>query len=50
MGRTPYPGERNSVPILQEAVWDPEPVWVGAEIISPPGIRSPERPVHTQSQ
>ena len=31
-------GERESVPIAQEAVWFPGLVWTGVENISPPGF------------
>ena len=34
---------RNSVPIVQGAVWNPGPVWTGAEDLAPTGIRSPGR-------
>jgi len=41
------PGE-DSVPIVQEAEWAPEPVWMGAEYLTPhrdliPGPSSPQR-------
>jgi len=42
------PGE-DPVPIVQEAGWAPGPVWTGAEILAPTGIRSPDRPAHSQS-
>jgi len=32
----------HSVPIVQEAVWAPGPVWTGAENLAPSGIRSSE--------
>jgi hypothetical protein len=38
-----YLQERDLVPILQEAGWAPGPVWTGAEILAPTGIRSPDR-------
>ena len=28
----------NPVPIVQEAGWAPEPVWIGAENLAPPGF------------
>jgi hypothetical protein len=31
------PGE-DPVPIVQEAGWAPEPVWIGAENLAPPGF------------
>ena len=37
------------VPIVQEAGWTPGPVWTGAENLVPTGIRSPDRPVRSQS-
>jgi hypothetical protein len=43
-----YPG-KDPVPIVQEAVWDPGPVWTGAENLAPAGIRSPDRPTRSQS-
>jgi hypothetical protein len=32
-----YPG-KDPVPIAQEAGWAPEPVWIGAENLAPPGF------------
>jgi hypothetical protein len=29
---------KDPVPIVQEAGWAPEPVWIGAENIAPPGF------------
>jgi hypothetical protein len=29
---------KDPVPIVQEAVWAPEPVWIGAENLAPPGF------------
>ena len=43
-----YPG-KNTVPIIQEAGWAPGPFWTGAENLAPTGIRSPDRPVRSQS-
>jgi len=40
---------KDPVPIVQEAVWAPGPVWTGAENLAPTGIRSPDRPAHSQS-
>ena len=37
------------VPIVQEAGWAPGPVWTGAENLAYTGIRSPDRPVRSQS-
>ena len=44
-----YPRERDPAPIAQEAGWAPGPVWVGAENIAATGIRSPDRPAHSDS-
>ena len=43
------PGERDPVPIVQEAGWAPEPVWRGAEILALTGIRSSDRAVRSES-
>jgi hypothetical protein len=40
---------KDPVPIVQDAGWAPEPVWTGAENLSPTGIRSPDRPARSQS-
>ena len=40
---------KDSVPIVQEAGWAPEPVWTGAENLSPTRIRSTDRPARSQS-
>ena len=41
---------KDPVPIVQEAGWDPGPVWTGAENLAPPtGILSPDRPDRSQS-
>jgi len=42
------PGE-DPVPIVQEAGWNPGPVWTGAENLAPIGIRSSVRPARSQS-
>jgi hypothetical protein len=42
-----YPGI-DSVPILQEAGWDPGPFWTGAENLASTRIRSPDRPARCQ--
>ena len=42
------PGE-DPVPIVQETVWAPRPVWIGVENLTPTGIRSPDRPARSQS-
>jgi hypothetical protein len=36
------------VPIVQEAVWVPEPVWTGAENLAAIGIRFPDRLARSQ--
>ena len=40
---------KDPVPIVQEARWDPGPVWTVAENLSVTGIRSPDRPGRKQS-
>ena len=40
---------KDPVFIAQEAGWAPRPVWTGAENLAPTGIRSPDRPVRSQS-
>jgi hypothetical protein len=40
---------KDPVPIVQEAGRAPGPVWTGAENLAPTGIRSPDRPSHSQS-
>jgi len=37
------------VPIVQETVWAPGPVWTGAENLAFTAIRSPDRPARSQS-
>ena len=50
---TPCPGrftpEKDPVPTVQEAGWDPGSVWTGAENLSPTGIRSLDRPARSES-
>jgi hypothetical protein len=43
-----YPG-KEPVSIVQEAGWAPGPVWTGRENLTSNGIRSPDRPVSSQS-
>jgi hypothetical protein len=43
-----YPRERSGTHCT-EAGWAPGPVWTGAENLAPTGIRSPDRPAHSQS-
>ena len=40
---------KDKVPIVQKSGWAPEPVWTGAENFASTGIRSPDRPSHSQS-
>jgi hypothetical protein len=40
---------KDPVPIVQEAGWDPGPVWTGAENLALTGIRSPDRPARSQT-
>ena len=40
---------KDPVPIVQDAGWAPGPVWTGAENLAPTRIRSPDRPVRSQS-
>jgi hypothetical protein len=40
---------KDLAPIVQEAGWAPEPVWTGAENLTPTGIRSPDSPACSQS-
>ena len=53
-GSASHPGHslppgKDPVPIVQEAAWAPGPVWPGVENLAPIGIRSPDRPAHSQS-
>jgi hypothetical protein len=43
-----YPG-KDPISILWKAVWVPAPVWMGAETLTPTGIRSPDLPAHSDS-
>jgi hypothetical protein len=45
----PFTPEKDAVPIVQEAGWAPGPVWTCAKNLAPTGIRSPDRPPHSQS-
>ena len=40
---------KDPVPIVQDAVWAPGPDWTSAENLAPTGIRSQDRPAHSQS-
>jgi len=44
------PPKKDTVPIVQEVEWAPGPVWMGAENLSPTGIRSPDRTDRTEIQ
>ena len=44
-----YPRERDPIPIVQEAVWAPGPVWTDAENLDLTGIRSPDRTARSES-
>jgi len=44
-----YLRERDPVPIVQEAVWDPGAVWTGAENLAPIAIRFPNSPGRSES-
>ena len=43
-----YPG-KDPVPIVQNAEWALETVWIGAENLTPTGIRSPDLPARSES-
>jgi hypothetical protein len=40
---------KDPVPVVQEAGWDPGPVWIGAENLAPTGIQSLDLPAHSKS-
>ena len=40
---------KDSVPVVQEAGWASEPVWIGVENSAPTGIRSPNLPARSES-
>jgi hypothetical protein len=50
---TPRPGRitprKDPVPIVQETVWAPGPVWTGVEYLAHTGIRSPDRSARSES-
>ena len=50
---TPRPGRfspgKDTVPIVQVALWAPGPVWTGVENFAPTGIRSSDRPALSES-
>ena len=41
--------EKDPVFIVQVAGWAPGPIWTGMENFAPTGIRSPDRPAHSES-
>ena len=47
MSRPLFTPGKDPVPILQEAVWAPRPVWTGAENLASTGIRSPDLPARS---
>ena len=44
-----YPRVIDPVPIVREAGWASGPVWTVAENLAPTRIRTPDRPVHSES-
>ena len=52
-GSAPHPDRstpgKDPVPIVQEAGWAPGPVCTVADNLVPTGIRSPDRPAHSES-
>jgi hypothetical protein len=42
------PPGKDPVPIVCEVEWAPGPVWTGAENLAPTGVRSPDRPAHSE--
>jgi hypothetical protein len=40
---------KDLISLIHEAGWVPGPVWTGSENLAPTGIRSPDRPAHSQS-
>jgi hypothetical protein len=42
------PPGKDPVPIVQEAGWASEPVWIGAENLALTGIRSPDFPARSE--
>ena len=41
-------GEKDPVPIVQEAGWAPGLVWTGKENLVPTGLRTPDRPYRSE--
>ena len=48
MPRPLFTPRKDPVSIVQEAGWDPGPVWTGAENLASIGIRSLDRPARRQ--
>ena len=48
MARLLFTPRKDPVPIVQEVVWAPGPVWTGVENLAPTGIRSPDCPARSQ--
>jgi len=48
-GLTALLREGNPVPIVEEAGWDPGPVWTGAENLAPSGVRTSDHPARRES-
>ena len=50
---TPHSGRftsgKDPVPVVQEAGWAPGPIWTDVKNLAPTGIRSPDRPAHSES-
>ena len=50
---SPRPGrlypKKDLVPIVQEAGWVSEPVWIGGENLAPTGIRSSDLPARSET-
>ena len=40
---------KDPVPIVQKAGWAAGPVWIGAQILAPTGIRSRDLPARSES-
>jgi hypothetical protein len=48
---TPWPlyPQENPVPTVEEAGWATQPVWTGAENLTPTRIQFPDHPAHSES-
>ena len=49
MPRPFFPPGKDPIPIVEEAEWEPGPVWTGEQNLAPVGIRAPDRPARWQS-